>query len=117
MARLLSLLMMLALVLTGGAAVPMAMCKHIDAEAHASALESSDAGIASAAVAEETAAVSASKKSALADAVSIQLAGYLLPAEIDVPPPSALSAVFGFTMDPAKLAGRAISPLLEPPLA
>jgi hypothetical protein len=115
-ARLLSLLMMLALVMTSGAAVPMAMCQHVDAGAHALALQSSESEVASVALAEESAAAAASK-SALADAAAVQLAGFLLPADIELPAPPSLSALSRPAVHPAKLASRAISPLLEPPLA
>lgn len=117
MARILSLLMMLAFVLTNGAAVASAMCQHVDAEAHAYARQSADTGIASEAMAEETAAAALSKKSALADAAGVHLAGFLQPSAADLPTPATTAALRAPATEPAKLASMAISPLLEPPLA
>lgn len=116
-ARLLSLLMMLGLVLTDSAGTAAALCQHESAEAHATALQSTQADIAAEAVVEEAAAAAASKEGALADAGGLQLGGYVLPSDPALPTPASLAAVHGRAADAAKRASRAVSPLLEPPLA
>ncbi len=115
--KLLSLLMMLALVFTNGAAVATAMCEHVDAQAHAYALQSTDAGIAATALNEEAAAAATAKKANLADAAAVQLAGYLLPSDPALPSPRSLDPAKAAEAEPGKLASLSISPLLEPPLA
>ncbi len=117
MARLLSLLLVFALVLTNGAVVPAALCQHADAQAHAAALQSSDVGAASAALAEETAAVESSKKNSLAQAAAVQLAGFMLPADPALPLPAGHESSATHATEPIALSSLTINPLLEPPLA
>ena len=117
MTRLASLLLMFALVITNGPAIASAMCRHTDAAAHANALQSHDRGIAAAAAKEDRAAASADRKGTLADAASVQLAGFVRPAEpvLHVPfQPKPLSLRAADDDGPP---GRALRPLLEPPLA
>lgn len=117
MARLLSLLMILALVLTNGASVAAAVCQHADAQAHASALLSVDAETAADAQAEDRAARNALQKGTLVDAAAVQLAGFMLPPEVAVPAPVRTEPIKRHAADERVLANRAVSPLLEPPLA
>jgi hypothetical protein len=116
-ARLLSLLMMLTLVLTNSAATAAALCQHEDAEAHASARQSDDAHIAAEAIIEEAAAAAESKEGAVADAGGFQLGGYLLPSDLLLPTPASLASAHQRSADADKRPSRAVSPLLEPPLA
>ena len=109
--------MMLALVLTNSAATAAAVCQHNSAEAHASARQSSETGIAAEAIIEETAAAAASKDGALADAAGLQLGGYVLPSDPVLPTPASLASAHQRSPDSAKAPSRAVSPLLEPPLA
>ncbi len=117
MARIASLLLMFALVFTNGPAIASALCRHADAIAHASALESADRAIAAEAAHEEQAAGAGGNKGMLADAASVQLAGFVTPAEpaLFVPLPSAEPKVRG--ADDPDPSGRALRPLLEPPAA
>lgn len=117
MSRLLSLLAMFALVLTNGTAIATAMCGHTDAQAHAAALQSTDARVASAAMTEDAASSTASKQATPADGAAVQLAGFLLPSNPVLPTPGSSGALDRRPADAAKLASRAISPLLQPPLA
>lgn len=117
MPRLLSLLLMFALVLTNGAAVASAMCQHVDAQAHARAKQSSYEAVAAVALSEEAAAVSTRMKVSLADAASVQLAGFIVPAEPFLPQPYSLEPARELAAEPLALPTLAVRPLLEPPLA
>ena len=117
MRRFLTLLLVLVLVATNGTAVATVLCKHQDAQAHASALESPDASEAAEAAGEETAAKTAGKKAPGADASASLLAAYMLP-------PASVSISVGdagpadrFVVDGAVPTGRAVPPLLRPPHA
>lgn len=116
MARLISLLIMLALALTNSSAVAAAMCQHVDAKAHAFALQSPNRDVAGAAINEEAAAA-ANKKGTLADAAAVQLAGFLLPSSPSIGAPRSIEPMSRAATHPARLASRTVSPLLEPPLA
>ncbi|WP_126173927.1 hypothetical protein [Altericroceibacterium xinjiangense] len=114
MARLLSLLIMLALALNGPA-VAAAVCHHSSVHAHVLALQSADEQIAAEAIDEENAA--ATQKSALARAAAMQLAPFLLPEQPIVVTPQGTDTANRHAADPDELTGRAIRPLLEPPVA
>jgi hypothetical protein len=117
MARLVSLLVMLALLLTSGAAVATQTCQHVDAHAHAAARQSADAFVAAAAIAEESAAAVAGEKAVVADAAAVQLAAFLMPLEPLLPGPRKSGPLPMRAADAAKLASIAVGPLLDPPLA
>jgi hypothetical protein len=117
MARLVTLLMMIALVVANGSAAAGAMCRHRDARAHAIALQSQDAKIAAVALTEEAAAAVASKKGALGSNAALSLPAYILPG-------AALTAVLRAVepmprpqVESTPLPSRSIRPLLEPPVA
>jgi hypothetical protein len=116
MRRLLILLLMLTLSVSNGAAVAAALCEHVDARAHAAALQSSDQGIAAEAHHEETAAAAVDKKAAFGDAAAAQLAGFLQPAEpaLNLPAASEMPLRPG---EAVRLSHRDTLPLLDPPLA
>lgn len=116
MTRIASLLLMFALVITNGPAIASAMCRHADARAHVSALQSADRGIAEAAAHEERAAASG-QKGTLADAASVQLAGFVTPAGPILHVPAAGAPQKPRAVDDADRSSRALRPLLEPPLA
>lgn len=116
MARLLSLLMMLALVLANGTAIASATCHHADFQAHVSARQSSDSNVSEAAFLEDGAAVAASKRGVLADGAAVQLAGFLVPAGPSLAAPGSDVGASERPNAAPKLAGRNLSPLLEPPL-
>ncbi len=116
-ARLLSLLMMLALALTNSSTVAAVLCQHADARAHAYALQSTDADTVAAALDEEAAVAAAGKKATLADAGTVHLAGFPMPVGPALTPPQRLDRADTPPDDPQRLATRSISPLLQPPLA
>jgi hypothetical protein len=117
MARLISLLMMLALVLTNGASVAAAVCQHADGRAHAAAIASADEEAAAEARGEEAAAKAAMRKGTLADAAAVQLAGFMLPPQVSLRAPERSEALAHTRADRRAPANRAIRPLLEPPSA
>ena len=117
MARLLTLLMMIALVVGNGSAAAGALCRHQDARAHAIARQSHDAKIAATALTEEAAAAAVSKKGALGSGPSLSLPAYILPAAAPIPAPRASEPAQGLQADSMQPAGRSIRPLLEPPVA
>jgi hypothetical protein len=114
-ARLLTLLIMIALSFTNGAAFATAICTHQDARAHMAARASADPKVAAVALSEESAA-KASKDAALAEAAALAMAAFLLPTEPLPPQPRAIEpASRPMTASPG-LTSRSIRPLLEPPL-
>jgi len=117
MARLASLLIMFALVITSGPAIASAMCRHADAVSHASALQSTDRGVSAAAADEETAAAATGRKGTLADLASVQLAGFVTPAQPALYVPLARASLSLRAVDDDSPPGRSPRPLLEPPLA
>ncbi|CAA9532742.1 MAG: hypothetical protein AVDCRST_MAG23-1180 [uncultured Sphingosinicella sp.] len=116
-AKLISLLIMLALAVTNSSAVAAAACQHVDAQAHAVALQSSDPDVAATAADEEAAAAEANNKSTLAKAGAVQLAGFLLPSAPAISAPRSVEALSRAPIRPEPLPSRTVSPLLEPPLA
>lgn len=117
MARLVTLLLMLLVVIANGPAVATAICRHQDARAHAAAVQSADAGLSAQARSEETAAKGAAMDRALSDAAGTLLAGYMLPPEPMVFLPRLVGSTTRSMPDDSRHAGRSVPPLLEPPLA
>lgn len=117
MTRLLTVLIMLALALTNGAAVATAMCQHGSLAAHAAARESLDTQVSASAIAEEENAAMASKESLIADGAGVLLAGYTLPPDQTVLPPPVVEPSAQPPMEAAAPVGRSIPPPLKPPLA
>ena len=117
MARLVTLLIMFAFVFTNGPAVAMAMCQQSDAKAHAAALQSTDADLASVAQVEEFAASKASQQGALGDAAMTLMAGYMLPPETHSFPLRSIEPANRHSAHPVELGSRSVPPLLEPPSA
>ncbi len=117
MARLLTLLMMFALVLTNSAAQAAAVCQHRDAATHAAARDSGDAGVAVGAMIEEAAAAEAEQAGILADAASAQLSGFVLPSDVSLSAPIMGARLQACVCDVDGRPGLAVDPLLEPPLA
>jgi hypothetical protein len=114
--RLFALLLMLALVLTNGAAATSALCQHVDAGAHAVARASPVEEIAAEARGEEMAAAKA-QEGTLTDAAGLQLAGFTMPTALVLDAPIASDLISDRLRDDPARYGRAISPLLDPPLA
>jgi predicted lysophospholipase L1 biosynthesis ABC-type transport system permease subunit len=117
MARFLTLLMILTLVVANGTAVAGAVCRHRDSREHAIARQSQDAKVMAAALTEEAAAALASKKGALGSVASLSLPAYVLPAAAPYPLPHAIEPMLGPKLESAPLPSRSIRPLLEPPVA
>lgn len=116
MSRFLTFLILLALTFSNSAAVASVLCQHGDAQAHAAALQSHDAASAAEARSEDTAERSISDLASLADAAAASLAGYALPPEPISVPLHLRTLQHGHAGEVAPLSGRAISPMLEPPL-
>jgi hypothetical protein len=117
MARLLSLFMMLALVMTQGTAMASAVCRHQGVQEHILARESHDARVAAVALGEEEAADTASKKASQSADSPSHWPAELLPAEPEAAP---LRIVEPLRLRPAlhaALASATILPLLKPPSA
>jgi guanyl-specific ribonuclease Sa len=117
MARLLSLFMMLALVMTQGTSMASALCRHQSAQEHILARQSHDAKIAAVAIGEEEAAATASKKASQSVDSSSHWPAEILPAEAETPP---LRIAEPLRLRPelhAALASATILPLLKPPSA
>jgi hypothetical protein len=117
MARFVTLLMIVALVVANGSAAAGAVCRHRDAREHAIARQSQDAKVATVALSEEAAAAAASKKGALGSNASLSLPAYVLPATALSPVPHAVAPMRGPQAESAPLSSRSIRPLLEPPVA
>jgi hypothetical protein len=117
MARLLTLLMIITLVVANGSAAAGAMCRHLDARAHAMARQSQDAKVAAGALTEEAAAAVASKKGALGSSASLSLPAFILPGAALAPAPHAVEPMPRPQAESTPLPSRSIRPLLEPPVA
>ncbi|MFL6857060.1 MAG: hypothetical protein ACJ8EB_04025 [Allosphingosinicella sp.] len=115
MARLLSLLMIFALVTSQGTAMASALCRHGSAEGHAVALNSADAKVASVAIGEEAAAAGAAKKAQQSADGSVHWPAQLLPAEADAPPARVAERLRFHPGRHAALASASIPPLQKPP--
>lgn len=110
-------LIALAFIATNGVAARAALCQHVDAQAHAAALESRDALTAAAAHHEAGAEAAAGKTGTLADAAAASLAGLLIPPRPVVPTPVVSKRTALPLANAPGLSSRAIRPLLKPPLA
>lgn len=117
MARLVTLLMIITLVVANGSAAAGAMCRHRDARAHAIARQSQDAKVAAVALTEEAAAAVASKKGALGSNASLSLPAYIVPGAALTPAPRTVEPMPRPQVESTPLPSRSIRPLLEPPVA
>jgi hypothetical protein len=117
MARLVTLLMIITLVVANGSAAAGATCHHRDARSHAIARQSQDAKVAAVALMEEAAAAAASKKGALGGYASLSLPAYILPCAALSAAPRAAEPMPRPQVDSTPLSSRSIRPLLEPPVA
>jgi hypothetical protein len=117
MARLVTLLMIITLVVANGSAAAGAMCRHVDARAHALARQSQDAKVAAVALTEEAAAAVASKKGALGSNASLSLPAFVLPGAALTPAPHPVEPMRRPQVESTPLSSRSIRPLLEPPVA
>lgn len=113
----LTFLMMVTLTVANGTALAAATCQHQDAVGHVAALEDDDAQIAAIAQMEDTAGSVASKQGALADSGSSSLPVFLMPGSSAILTAATRGPVPALPKDEAKLAGRSVAPLLEPPAA
>src|SRR5258705_9615148 len=117
MARLVTLLMIITLVVANGSAAAGAMCRHRDARAHAIARHSQDAKVAAVALTEEADAGVVSKKGALGSSASLSLPAFLFPCAALTPAPRPVEPVRKPQLESTPLSSRSIRPLLEPPVA
>jgi hypothetical protein len=116
MARLLTFLMILALVMTQGTAMAAALCRHQNAQEHVLARQSKDAETAAVSIREDAASAAAAKKaSQSADAGSWP--AELLPAELQAVPAPALERLRLRPAEQAALPSATVLPLLKPPSA
>jgi hypothetical protein len=115
--RLLTLLMIFALVVAHGTSVAAAICSHESVRQHAAARQSPDAGVSAVALREEAADSHAARKAALADAGSISWVFDILPAPGLAVPPVGAEAVVRRPAPTEIPAGISLRPLLEPPAA
>jgi len=114
--RLLTLLMLIALMIAPCSLVSAAVCRHQSVADHALARVSPNAQVAGAARSEETAA-SLAKKGTLADAPSASLLADMLPPQGLKAPLRAAEPVRRPLLDDNRLPGTSVRPLLEPPAA
>lgn len=117
MRRLLLLLMAIILGVTHAAAAPYALCRHVDAETHLVALDSSDPTVANEAHREEAAKAAMKKVGSLSDNVSAALANGILPEQASLPRTFDQERASWLDAQAESLRDRAIAPLLQPPLA
>ncbi|MEA3004160.1 MAG: hypothetical protein QOH81_2948 [Sphingomonadales bacterium] len=116
MTRLLTLLMVLAFVVSQGTSFAASICRHQSAQGHSIALQSHDRKIASQAFTEEAAGSVASKKGSPADAGSPSPASDMLAPATFVAPARIADAVRRRLTDAPRLPGTSVRPLLPPPL-
>ena len=115
--RLLTLLMIVALVAAQGPAFAAAICRHHDAVQHALARQSHDRRIAAAALDEERAAIAIEKKGqASPSGQGGWISDMLTPASVPLPPPAAANPFASPRASPLPK-GRSTAPPLEPPTA
>lgn len=117
MSRLLTLIMIFALVMGHGSSVAAAICRHQSGGEHIAARQSHDAKISVIALGEEAAAAVNSKKSAPADGGSVSWPADMLPAPKFRAPFSLTDPVGPKPADAKVLIGTSVPPLLEPPTA
>ena len=117
MTRLLTLLMMITLMIVSGTSLAAAMCQHRDAVEHAALLHGDNREAAAVAQLEEAAGSVASKQGRLVDAGAFSLPAVILPSSsLALASPADLRAHLR-PVNAAKMTGRSIRPLLEPPAA
>lgn len=117
MARLLSLFMIFALVLTQGSSMAAAVCRHQNAHEHLMARQSQDAKVAAVSLGEEAAAAAVVKKASHSSDASGHWPAEMLPPRSEaVPLPSRERIVFQPPRQ-ARLLSANIAPLLKPPSA
>jgi len=117
MARLLALLMIVAMVLGQGSAMANAVCRHQNLREHVLARQSRDAAVAAVSQREDAAADAASKKASRSADSSSQWPAQLLPPTIE---PASAPAPERPRLRPARhaaLPSASVQPLLEPPAA
>jgi hypothetical protein len=115
--RLLTLLMIFALVVANGASVAAAVCAHDNVRQHAAARQSPDASVSAVALREEAADSHAARKAALADAGSISWVFDILPAPGLAVPTAVAESVLRRPAPIGIPGGISLRPLLEPPAA
>ena len=116
MTRWLTFLIILTMVAAQGPAFAAAICHHQDLVQHVQARQSAQATIAAEALAEEKAVEGAAKKGQLAAAANLYLSGMPSPSPV-FPPRRPAGQIVHFAADAPELAGRALSPPLQPPTA
>jgi hypothetical protein len=117
MARLLTILMIVALVIAHGSSVAAAVCHHQDAHEHALARQSRDPKVAAVSLAEDAAGAVDSKKASQSASNSIQWPTDLLPVTLPAFLSRPVEPIRLRPADQAALASASIRPLLEPPSA
>lgn len=115
MARLLSLLMIFALVVTQGSAMAAAVCRHENAQEHALARTSPDRAVAAVSLREDAAAAAASKKASHSDNGAGHWPPQLLPPKAEQPPLRTVERARLRPTPQRALSSTAFPPLLEPP--
>lgn len=117
MARLLTLMMIVILVIAHGSSVAAAICRHQSGGEHIAALQSQDTKISAVAIGEEAAGSVVSKKGAPVDGGSVSWPSDMLPAPKLTVPFRATEPLEREPTDARKLVGASVRPLLEPPAA
>lgn len=116
MRRLLLLLVMIAFGVTNSVAAPLSYCLHADRIEHAAARASEDAATAAVAHREDAATAAAEKKGSAADSTGTSLSLGVLPESPDLPRRSDAGAPSWDSEAQSLFSGRAVAPLLHPPL-
>lgn len=117
MARLLTFLMILALVVTQGSAIAAAACRHQNVQEHVLARQSPDLKIAAVSLREDAAADAAAKKASSRGDSSANWPAELLPAGIATSEPARAERLRLRPREHSALASTLVAPLLEPPSA
>ncbi len=99
------------------AATPYSLCRHVSAEAHATALVSADRQTAVEAHAEEALAAATQKLASLTDKVAASAATGILPNQTELSTTFAKTALEWPSEHLDISASRALAPLLQPPSA
>jgi hypothetical protein len=116
MTRLMTLLIVLAFVVSQGSSFAAAICVHQSPHAHAVALQSHDRKIAAQALTEDAAGQAASKKGSLSNGGAASPASDMLVPAALVAPFRIADAMRRRLTDAPGLAGTSVRPLLPPPL-
>src|SRR5690349_18699099 len=110
MARFLTLLMIVVLMVANGSAVAGAICRHQDAREHAIARWSQDPRVVADALMEDAAAAVASRKGSPASVASLSLPAFILPSATLSTVPHAVEPMRGAERVSAPLPSRSIRP-------